>query len=582
MSDKGSSPDRIDAGQKGRKSLQNLPLIPIFAIALLILGAVIVFSTLVSPSNPSASLVTTETTTPFPTVTISQASPAASLPSETAGPTTTLPAVSQTPVPSETQPLPLTSTALPAMTGTSTSTPDPQTIQETFNGSFNEWQVLLEISGSGGVVRTSDLYVEGMASARLDLTGQGGSSFIKSNFRDAALEHTWGERPGTWNWFRAYVYVPSASLAQLASDGYVTLGGIYASQTGYGWYLRVHQNGALYVVGSRDWDSLPVEFNVYGSLPQDRWVQLELGLHSQAGPGVKRAFAFLLDGDFYGWYHQGEMKEEVYDTAAVGIISTNTSQPLTMYVDDWFKATQDSFPSGSDNRSSADVQEQDFTSQDGRMWQIDWTTWSNDLVLDPQFGLYSASSRFQSGRNLDRMPSLESGWAEIEFDWPQGPPPADESTADMLDGLVAFRKEVNREENLETGFYVNNGQAVVYYCAWVGNCVDFGEWTVPQAQTLSDGRNLPEPGDVVRVRWEQVSDTEIHVQTSFYDASADKWYANVIDDTRDLTNLPDQDPEGDTVNFLDGYHLASAITADSPYYSIRRYRVGTLETYPTP
>jgi hypothetical protein len=481
---------------------------------------------------------------------------------------TSLPAASQTP--------------LPKGSGSATPTPDPATILEMFDGSYDAWQVIPEVSGSGSVVRTSDQFHEGMASARLDITGEGGTSFLKAAFREAALEHTWGERPGTWSWFRAYVFVPSSSLAQLGADGYLTVGGVYASGAGYGWYLRLHENGALYVVGQRDWDNTPIEFRVYGSFPQDRWVQVELGLHSQAGPGVKRAFAFLIDGDFYGWYRQGRMKEEVYDTAALGILSTSASQPITIYVDDWFRPTQDPFPSGSDNRSSAAWQEQDFTLQDGRQWQIDWTSWENNLTLDPKAGLYSPTARFQAGRNLDRMPSLESGWAEIEYDWPQGPPPTDESLSEWYDGLIAFRKEINREENLEAGFYVNDGQAVVYYCAWVGECIMFAEWPLPLAETLGDGRNLPEPGDLLRVRWEQVTEAEIHVQTSFYDASADTWYLDVIDDTHDLTSLPDVDPPGETINFMDGYHLASAITADTPYFSIRRYRVGTLETYPEP
>lgn len=490
---------------------------------------------------------------------------------ETLTPTTasaTLPPASQTP--------------LPVVTGTPTSTPDPADILESFNGSYEAWQVIPEVAGSGSVVRTSDLFLEGMASARLDITGEAGSAILKVAFREAAQEHTWGERPGTWNWFRAYVFVPSASLAQLGADGYLTLGGIYAAEAGCGWYLNLRENGELYVVGHRDWDNTPFEFRVYGTLPQDRWVQLELGLHSQAGPGVKRAFAFLIDGDFYGWYHQGRMQDEVYDTAALGILSTNASQPITVYVDDWFRPTQDPFPSGSDNRSSAALQEQDFTRQDGRQWQIDWTSWENNLILDPQFGLYSPSARFQAGRNLDRMPSLESGWAEIESDWPQGTPPANDFLTYSFGGLVAFRKEVNREENLEVGYQISDGKAQVYYSAWVGEAVIFSLWPLPPAAALSDGRNLPEPGDLLRVRWEQVSDTQVHVQASFYDASAGTWYPNVIDDTQALTSLPDADPQGETINFLDGYHLASAITADTPFYSVRRYRVGRLETYPNP
>ena len=502
----------------------------------------------------------------------------------TDAPATLTPAAGETLSPAATATLPPASsqTPFPAVTGTATNTPDPAAILEGFNGSFNQWQVLSEVSGSGSVVRTSDLAFEDSASARLVLSAGSGSAALKVNFRDAALEHTWAERPGTWNWFRAYVYLPASTVAQLGAEEYLTLGGISASGAGCGWYLRLRQNGALTVVGHRDWDNTPIEFQVYGVFPQDRWVQLELGLHSQNGPGVKRAFAFLIDGDFYGWYHQGRMKEEVYDTAAIGILSTDSSKPLTVFVDEWFRSTQDIFPGGSDNRSSNPVQEQDFRSQSGLQWQIDWTSWENNLRLDPQFGLYSLSSRFQAGRNLDRMPGLESGWAEIEIDWPQGTPPGNELLAYSFGGLIAFRKEINREENLEVGYTIGDGVAQILYDGWTGGPLVFGQWKLPQSGGLSDGRNLPEPGDVLRVRWEQVGEKEIHVQVSFFDASAGKWYPDVIADTRDVTSLPDEDPPGEIINFMDGYHLASAVTADTPYYSIRRYRVGTLGTYPQP
>lgn len=513
--------------------------------------------------------------TPPPTATSSPSADDSSLltPLQT---TTQTAAPSETPLPTASHPL------LPLATSTITSTPDPASILEDFNASFDDWKVLPGLSGSGSVIRTSDLFVEGMAAARLDLPSGPGSAALQINFRDAALDHTWDERPGTWNWFRVYVYVPSSTISGLGGDDYLTLGGIFSSGEETGWYLRLHQGGAVYVVGHRDWDNKPIEFQVFANFPQDRWVQLELGLHSQSGPGVKRAFAFLIDGDFYGWYNQGRMKDEVYDTASVGILSASSAQPLTVYVDDWFRTTQDAFPSGSDNRSASPLQEQDFRIQDGRQWQIDWGTWENHLLLAPYLGLYSPDSRFQVGRNLERMPPLASGWAEIESDWPQGIPPSNNMLTYSFGGLIAFHKEINREENLEVGYALSDGVAQVYYSAWTGEPLLFGLWRLPPSAALSDSRNLPEPGDILRVRWEQVGEKELHVSASFFDASAEKWYPDIIDDTRDLTSLPDADPPGGTINYMDDFHLASAITVDTPYYSIHYYRVSTLETYPAP
>lgn len=543
-------------------------------------------SPLIQPAStsPKAALTLTPSPTPSPGAT-SLLTPEPGAVQPTHSPETLLPAepgADLAPVPSETPLPPTVQPPLVRATSTPTRTPDPASILEDFNGSFNTWQVQPSLTGSGSVIRTSDLFVEGMAAARLDLPSGPGSAALQVNFRDAALDHTWGERPGTWDWFRVYVYVPSSTINGLGPDGYLTLGGIYASAGETGWYLRLRQGGAVYVVGHRDWDNKPFEFQVFANFPQDRWVQLELGLHSQSGPGVKRAFAFLIDGDFYGWYDQGRMKEEVYDIAAVGILSASSAQPLKVFVDDWFRTTQDASPSGSDNRSSSPLQEQDFRIQDGRQWQIDWGTWENNLILAPYLGLFSQTSRFQAGRNLDRMLPLASGWAEIESDWPKGTPPSNDLLTNSFGGLIAFRKEINREENLEVGYTISDGVAQIYYSAWTGEQVLFGLWRLPPSAALSDGRNLPEPGDILRVRWEQVGEKELHVRASFFDTSAGKWSLDVIDDTRDLTSLPDTDPAGDKINYMDGFHLASAITADTPYYSIRRFRVGTLETYPAP
>ncbi len=171
--------------------------------------------------------------------------------------------------------------------------------------------------------------------------------------------------------------------------------------------------------------------------------------------------------------------------------------------------------------------------------------------MDPTAGLYSANERLQSGRNLDRMPDLTSGWAEIEMDWPNGTP--DTAPSSYFGPMVGFRKEINREENLEVIPIGRGGGAVdLVLEAWVnGGPVGLGQWGMPLASI--GGSHIPEPGDIIRARWEQINASQLNVKASFFDASANKWYTNVIDVTINNTNI-------DGINFTDGYHQASSIT----------------------
>ena len=269
-----------------------------------------------------------------------------------------------------------------------------------------------------------------------------------------------------------------------------------------------------------------------------------MGLHTQAGPGVKRAFGFLIDGDFYGWYHQGRMKSETYDRAAIGILNTNTSKSIEVFVDQWSASGTGSTPTGLDNRSVAAVQQQDYRNRSGVQWQIDWTTWSNDLRLDPKFGVYSATDRIQSGRNLDRMPDVSNGWAEIEIDCPRGTPPSQPNG--YFGPMVGFRKEINREQNLEViPIGRGSGQVDLVLEAWTGNgAVILGQWPLPR--NASGTSAIPEPGDIFRARWQQASPTTLEVRVSFFDASTATWYDDVINSTYNLSSV-------NGVNYFDGY-----------------------------
>jgi hypothetical protein len=431
--------------------------------------------------------------------------------------------------------------------------------------------VTRETAGGGSAVRSNALAQDGVNSALLTTTGTGAKAQLRTSFSDAASAHSWGERPGTWYWQRTSVYVPASTVQQLGTGDYLTLAGLYPSAGGtFGWWLRLRQGGALYVYGYTA-DGLAVEFPVFATIPTNQWIELSLGLHSQGGPGVKRAFAFLINGNFFGWYHQGHMQGETYDRAAFGILNTNTSKPLQVYVDSWRTPATGQFPEGPDNRSTANVQEQNYRSVSGIQWQLDWSTWKNDLRLDAAFGLFSATERLQSGRNIDRMPDLTNGWAEIEIDWPKGTPPA--APTSFFAAMVGFRKEINQEENFEViPIGRGGGAADLVLEAWVnGGPVEVAKWPLPDDN--ANNIHIPGAGDIIRVKWQQINTTQMTVWVSYFDASKNAWNQNVINTTVNVSNIGG-------VNFNDGYHKASSVTIDSIYYSIRRFKVGTIDTAP--
>jgi len=469
-----------------------------------------------------------------------------------------------------------------------TATPSVGLVQEPFEANQSSWQVLVQSSGTGSVTQSQAQKASGASAALLTTSGSNSFASVSAlSFSDAAGSHFWGERPGTYFWQRSMVFLPSGTVKALGDHEYLDLAGFWPGSGGaFGWWLRLRRdnlgNGSLSVFGY-DANGDPVEFNIYAQFPLDRWVDFTIGLHTQSGPGVKRAFAFMIDGNFYGWYHQGHMGSEKFDHAAMGILDTNSTNALSVYLDQWYYPVSQLYPSGPDNRPSTNLQTQDFRGLSGAQWQIDWSTWGNNLFLDPSYGVYSSTDRLQSGRNLDRMPSLASGWAEIEIDWPSGNLPGNASLTGSFGGLVGFHKEINREQNLEVSPILVNNSANLVYDAWTGNATVLASWPLPKATLLSDGRNIPEPGDIIRIRWEQVGTTSINLRVSFYDASTSTWFKDVINDTHDLSNVPSQDSSlPGSVNFLDGNHLASSITIDTPYYSIRKYTVGTLDTYPGP
>lgn len=499
-------------------------------------------------------------------------------PTDTVRPTLTPTKTKSTATPTSTTPTATSTspTQTPTMSApTATTTPQqPGAILEPFEDIIANWKVTSETTGGGTVSRSDTTSAAGSFSARMATGSTAGKAFVRAAYTDAAANHTWEERPGTWHWQRASIYLPASTANQLGDGQYITLAGMYPSAGGSaGWYLRVKRGGALAAYGYTS-DGAAAEVASYGNLPLDQWVEVEVGLHTQAGPGVKRAFAFLVNGQFYGWYRQGRMANEIYDRASFGIISTNSNAALELYVDQWGVAGTNRLPTGSDARSTAALQEQDFRNGSGIQAQYDWSTWKNQPVLSTSYGLYPAIDRIQAGRNIDRMPDLSSGWAEIEIDWPSGTPP--QPSSEYFGPMVGFRKEVNREENLEVIPWrdPNGGKLYLVFEAWVGKAIIQAKWPLPD-------NSVPAPGDIIRARWEEISTTQLNVRASYYDASAGTWNNNIISGTYDFSNVPDNDA-GKKINYMDGYHTASSITIDSTAYSIRRFKVGTLDSYPGP
>jgi hypothetical protein len=445
-------------------------------------------------------------------------------------------------------------------------------VLEPFETVPSTWLVASDVAGGGQVAPTAAPVASGVGAARLTTSAANGVAQIRTSFTDAAGAHTWNERPGTFRWQRTSVYVPAATVAALGASDAMTLAGFWPSATpSQGWFLRVRAGGQLFVVGTRD-SGATSEFRVFATVPVDRWFTLELGLHSQLGPGVKRAFAVFIDGVAHGWFRQGRMVSENYDRVAVGILGTTVAAPLQVVVDDWGVAGTTSAPTGPDARSTASLVAKDFRSGSGAGWQIDWSTWANDLRLDPTFGLYSNLDRLQAGVNYDRAPSFANGWGEIEIDWPKGRP-IDVRPTGYFGPMIGFRKEINREQNLEV-IPIGNGDGTVdlVFEAWDG----LGPTILARAPlpvASFGGASIPEPGDIIRARWTQVTPTALEVRASYFDASAGTWAHDLIAGVYDISAISG-------VNFTDGFHTASSVTIDSPFYAIRRYHVGTLDTYP--
>jgi hypothetical protein len=441
--------------------------------------------------------------------------------------------------------------------------------------SFEEptgWDVTSDTSGSGSVVeRSNEQSYYGTYCAKCSTTNSG----AKAQIRHSTWVSNWANvpvsNPGEHVWWKGYIYIPSATANAITGSEYIDLAGYYVSSTGAGFYLRLTEGAKLEMRGPGD--SGQGGSKLWASMPLDQWVEIEIGLWSQDTGDLNRAFAVVINGDYFGWFTRG-VGTQNYDRLAVGIIGTNSNDDLVVYVDEMNTTTTNVNPEGSDNRPTGNSALLDYRNQSGENVGYHYTTWeSNSPDMNATYGL-SATSRIQSGINHERMPSLANGWSMLVINWDNGSTPSWPPTGNgnFFAPMIGFHKSIELEENLEIVpiYRPGDGTVDLVYESWTISPVEYAEWQLPLD---GSGHRIPGQGDKIYVTWEEVSATNIHVVVDYYDASADTWYSSVIDDNRNLSNVSG-------VNFLDGDHLAVTNTIDSGQYSIISQEIGTLGTAP--
>jgi len=139
--------------------------------------------------------------------------------------------------------------------------------------------------------------------------------------------------------------------------------------------------------------------------------------------------------------------------------------------------------------------------------------------------------------------------------------------------MIGFRKSVELQENLEVIPVYRSGTEPVdlVFESWTLGPIEYATWQLPLD---GSGHRIPGQGDIIRVRWQEVSATEIRVRVDYFDASAGTWILDAIDHTRTLNNV-------NGVNFLADTHRAVTNTIDSNDYSIKSQTIGTLATFPS-
>jgi hypothetical protein len=502
------------------------------------------------------SYIGADTSVPIPTLTFTATAPF--IPTQTATPTNTLVGPTNT------------ATAIPSLTPTSTVTNTPTAGNyEPFEDIAANWIVETDASGTGSTVTRTSIQEHGGIYSAASFTTNSGA---KAQVRDI-IPSAWSSvqmDTSSYIWQRAYVYVPSVTANALTGSEYLDLGGLYVSGNLSGYYLRLKASGALYASGPGS--SGQAEFNLYGTFPLDQWVEVELGLWSRNSGDLDRAGCFIINGKFYGWFTNGASGTD-YNRAAMGIVATNSTDDLTVYVDDWYIYTTGASPTGTDNRPTGTSFTLDYTLQSGENIGYHYTTWENGYTFAANYGL-SPSTRIQSSIETSQMPDLSSGWSQVVIDWAGGNTPSwpPDLMGQFFGPMVGFRKSVELEENLEVVpvYRSGTGSVDLVFESWTLGPIEYAAWQLPLD---GSGHRIPGQGDIIRVRWQEVSATEIRVRVDYYDASAGTWTIDAIDHTQALNNV-------NGVNFLADTHRAVTNTIDSNDYTIKSQTIGTLETFP--
>lgn len=438
---------------------------------------------------------------------------------------------------------------------------------EQFEDIVSNWIVETDTSGTGSAVaRSATQKRNGTYSAECTTTNSG----AKAQVRDV-INSTWAGVPvdsSVFVWQRAHIYVPSATANALTAAEYLDLAAIYVSADASGWYLRLMENAALWGVGPGTGGQS--SFNLYATLPLDQWVEIKVGLWSRASGDLDRAGCFMVDGKFYGWFTKGEAGTD-YTRTAMGIVATNSSDDLTVFVDDWYIFSTSETPPGTDLRPNGNNYYKAYTDQDGENVGYHYTTWENGYTFNATYGLTPAN-RIQSGFEHSLMDDLSNGWSQIVIDWAGGatPPWPPDAMGEFYAPMVAFRKSVELEENLEIVLKYRSGTTDMVFESWTIAAVEYAEWEIPVDHVV--GQRVPGRGDIIRVFWQEVSATQIRVRVDYYDASANTWTIDAIDTTQTLNNVSG-------VDFLADTHRAVTNTIDSNDYTIVSQTLGTLDSW---
>jgi hypothetical protein len=438
-------------------------------------------------------------------------------------------------------------------------------VREPFEDVIGNWVVTPSTSGIGSVVeRSNSQAYAGTYSARCFTTEASAQAFVYDTF-SSPWSSVPTSPPGDFNWQRARIFIPTATVNALTGTEYIRIAGMHPA-SGNGMRLEIRQSGAMYLELASPYGGTSI-FSLHDNFPINQWVEVELGLWSLNTGDIARAATVIINGKFYGW--NTRMAESTnYDRVSWGILATNSADDLEIFVDNLYDMTTgQNLPSGTDNRPTGNSYTKNYLAGSGENIGYHYSTFTENPQIDTSNGIYPGSWRIQAGPEMSQI-DMESGWSEIKMGWvddatPTWPPPGE-----FFAPMIAFHKSVELEENLEITIIYSGGTVYLTYESWDPTTV-FEQWQLP----LDGSYRYPGNGDKIRVRW-QVHDTNyIHVIADYYDASAGTWSLAVIDDDRQFT--------GSYAKFLDQYHQAVTSTIDSPDYAIEYQTAGIYSTFPT-